>query len=169
MLRSGTRTNERTNERTENHTDRLDPVGPATSSVMLCRFTRWRRSNKNRSELPILLLPKRRRSQCNCPEMQGLKSSSSELYSSHSFPESPRVDPFADIISAESMSPERLVYPNQVVNKVDEEGMVYVGIPHKTTRLTTAAAISIVHETIELEDVRLYYSIFLSLVSDWQL
>jgi hypothetical protein len=79
------------------------------------------------------------------------------------------VDPFADIISAESMSPERLVYPNQVVNKVDEEGMVYVGIPHKTTRLTTAAAISIVHETIELEDVRLYYSIFLSLVSDWQL
>jgi hypothetical protein len=34
-----------------------------------------------------------------------------------------------DDISAESMSPERLMYLEQDVNKLDEEGKVYLGIP----------------------------------------
>jgi hypothetical protein len=70
------------------------------------------------------------------PGMPGLKLSFSELtsplstdYSLMSFPASPSADPLDDIVSGESMSPERLVYRNQEVNKVDEGGMVYVGIP----------------------------------------
>jgi hypothetical protein len=35
-----------------------------------------------------------------------------------------------DLVNAESMSPERLVYLDQQVTKYDQDGMVYVGIPH---------------------------------------